>query len=198
VQASTETNAKICEHEEKKLNDETTYRQLVGSLIYLTITRPNISYAIGVLSRYIQSPKKPHLDATRRIFRYVKGTIDYGLLYKRSKDCKLVGYYDADNAGDHEAWGSTTGYVFKFCSGTISWCSKRQPTVSLSTTQAEYRATARAAQKSTRLKLLMEDSHQKIDYPISLHCDNYLIQVKYLSYGELMSLKTSLKPICGA
>ena len=91
MQASTETNAKICEHEEKKLNDETTYRQLVGSLIYLTLTRPDISSAVGVMSRYMQSPKKPHLDATRRILRYVKGTIDYGLLYKRNKDCKLVG-----------------------------------------------------------------------------------------------------------
>ena len=134
--------------------------------MHLTLTRSDISSAVGVMSRYMQSPNKPHLDAIRRILRYVKGTIDYGLLYKRSKDCKLVGYYDANNAGDHETWGSTTGYVFKFFSGIISWCSKRQPTVSLSTTQAEYRAAAGAAQESPWLKLLREDLHQRIDYPI--------------------------------
>ena len=69
---------------------------------------------------------------------------------------------------DHDTWRPTTGYVFKFGSGTISWCSKRQPTVSLSTTEAEYGA----AQENTWLKLLMEDWHQKIEYPIPLHCDN--------------------------
>ena len=58
-----ESNTKICAHEGKKLNDEMTYRQLVGSLIYLTLTRPNISYAVEVMSRYMQNPKKPHLDA---------------------------------------------------------------------------------------------------------------------------------------
>ena len=120
----------------------------------------------------MQSPKKPHLDAARRILRYVKGTIDYGLLYKRSKYCKLVGYCDADYVGDHDTRRSTTKNVFKFGSRTISWCSKRQPTVSLSSTKAKYRAAVGAVQKSTWLKLLMEDLHQKSDYPISLLCDN--------------------------
>ena len=78
------------------------YRQLVGSLIYLTLTRPDISFVVGVVSRYMQNPKKSHLEAVRRILRYVKGTIDYGLLYKNGEDCKLVGYCDADYAGDHD------------------------------------------------------------------------------------------------
>ena len=82
----------------------------------------------------MQSPKKLHLDAARQIFRYVKGTIDYGFLYKRTKDYKLVGYYDADYAGDHDTRRSTTCYVFMFGSGIVPWCSKRQPIVSLSTT----------------------------------------------------------------
>ena len=80
VSTPIEPNAKICAHEGKELEDETMYRQLVG-IIYLTLTRPDISYAVGVLSRYMQNPKKPHLDAARRILRYVKLTIDYGLLY---------------------------------------------------------------------------------------------------------------------
>ncbi|KAE8723067.1 PLAC8 family protein [Hibiscus syriacus] len=97
-----EPNIKMCAHEGKVLEDATMYRQLVGSLIYLTLTRPDISYAVGVMSRYIQNPKKPHLEAVRRILRYVKNTIDYGLLYKKGEDCKLVGYCDADYAGDQQ------------------------------------------------------------------------------------------------
>ncbi|RVW16642.1 Retrovirus-related Pol polyprotein from transposon RE1 [Vitis vinifera] len=121
-----EPNAKMCEHEGKDLKDATMYRQLVGSLLYLTLTGPDISYAVGVMSRYMQNPKKPHLEAVQRILRHVKGTIDYGLLYKKGEDCKLVGYYDADYAGDHDTRKSTTGYVFMLGSRAISWCSKRQ------------------------------------------------------------------------
>ncbi|KAM1907090.1 hypothetical protein ACFX14_026784 [Malus domestica] len=98
ILTSMEPNAKMCAHEGKDLEDATMYRQLVGSLIYLTLTRPDISYAVGVMSRYMQNPKKPHLEAVRRILRYVKSTIDYGLLYKKGEDCKLVGYCDADFA----------------------------------------------------------------------------------------------------
>ncbi|KAE8673443.1 Detected protein of unknown function [Hibiscus syriacus] len=104
-----ELNVKMCAHEGKDLEDATMYRQLVGSLIYLTLTRPDISYAVGVMSRYMQNPKKPHLDAVRRILRYVKSTIDYGLLYNKGEDYKLVGYCDADYAGDHDTRRSTTG-----------------------------------------------------------------------------------------
>ncbi|KAE8660144.1 hypothetical protein F3Y22_tig00116958pilonHSYRG00159 [Hibiscus syriacus] len=167
-----EPNIKMCAHEGKDLEDATMYRQLVGSLIYLTLTRPDISYAVGVMSWYMQNPKKPHLEAVRRILRYVKNTIDYGLLYKKGEDCKLVGYCDADYAGDHDTRRSTTGYVFKLGSGTISWCSKRQSTISLSTTEAEYRAAIMAAQESTWLIQLMNNLYQPVDYAISLYCDN--------------------------
>ncbi|XP_031277886.1 secreted RxLR effector protein 161-like [Pistacia vera] len=120
-----EPNAKICAHEGKDLEDATMYRKLVDSLIYLTLTRPDISYAVNVMSRYMHNPKKPHLEAVRQILRYVKSTIDYGLLYKKGEDCKLVGSCDASYAGDHDTRRSTTRYVFKLGSGTISWCSKR-------------------------------------------------------------------------
>lgn len=83
-----EVNAKICAHEGKDFQDVTMYRQLVGNLIYLTLTRPNISYAVRVASRYMQQPKKSHLDAVRRILRYVKETIDYGLFYKKKMKLK--------------------------------------------------------------------------------------------------------------
>ncbi|KAK3041270.1 hypothetical protein RJ639_001372 [Escallonia herrerae] len=126
----------------------------------------------GMMSRYMQNPKKLHLEAVRGILRYVKGTLDYGIIYKKGGDCKLVGFCDADYAGDHDTRRSTTGYISMLGSGVVSWCSKRQPTVSLSTTEAEYRAATMAAQESTWILQLLEDLHQPIEYPIYLYCDN--------------------------
>ena len=101
------------------------YQQLVGSLIYLTLTRPDISYAVGVVSRYMQNPRKPNWEAIRCILRYVKGTNDYGLLYKKGETCKLVGYCDVDYSGDHDTRHSTTGYMFSLGTIVVSWSSKR-------------------------------------------------------------------------
>ena len=76
------------------------YRHLVESLIYLTLTRPDIFYLVGVVSRYMSNPNKPHLDAVKHILRYIKGTINFGILYKETKYCQVMGYCDADYAGD--------------------------------------------------------------------------------------------------
>ncbi|CAM9003922.1 unnamed protein product [Rhodiola kirilowii] len=97
-----EANVKYCAEEGKELEDVKMYRQLVGSLIYLTITRPDISFAVGVVSLLMQNPRKPHLEAVRRILRYVRGTTNYGLLYKKGVEGKVIGYSDADYAGDHD------------------------------------------------------------------------------------------------
>nr|XP_043611638.1 secreted RxLR effector protein 161-like [Erigeron canadensis] len=167
-----EPHAKICAHEGQDLEDATMYRQLVGSLIYLTLTRPDISFAVGVMSRYMQNPKKSHLEAVRRILIYVKSTLGYCIMFKKGGDCRLVGYCDADYAGDHDTRRSTAGYVFLLASGAISWCSKRQPTVSLSTTEAEYRAAAMAAQEITWIMLLLKELHQTTEYGVPLYCDN--------------------------
>jgi len=102
ISAPMEPNTKICAHERKVLEDATMYRQLVGTIIYLTLTRPDISFVVGVMSRYMQNPKKPHLKAVRRILRYVNNMLDYGIMYKRGGECKLGGYCDVDYAGDHD------------------------------------------------------------------------------------------------
>ena len=93
-------NVRLQEDKWNDMEDVTMYRQQVGSLIYLTLIRPDILYVVGVVSRYMSNPKKPHLDAVRRILRYVKGTINFGILYKKTNDCQVMGYYDADYAGD--------------------------------------------------------------------------------------------------
>ena len=85
-----EINARYCSTEGKNLDDTTMYRQLVGSLIYLTLVRSNITYAVRIVSRFMQNPKETHLEAMRRILRYIKGTIDYGLLYKKEKTCTMT------------------------------------------------------------------------------------------------------------
>ena len=87
----------------------------------------------------MSNPNKPHVDAVKRILGYVKGTINFGILYKKTNDCQVMGYCDADYAGDCDTRRSTTGYFFSLGTGAISWCSKKQPTVALSSTEAEYR-----------------------------------------------------------
>ncbi|KAL0452911.1 UNVERIFIED_CONTAM: Retrovirus-related Pol polyprotein from transposon TNT 1-94 [Sesamum latifolium] len=149
ISTPVEPHAKMCAHEGQDLEDATMYQKLVGSLIYLILTRPDISFAVGVMSRYMKNPKKSHLVVVCLILRYVKGTLGYGIIFKKGEDYKLVGYCDADYAGDHDTRRSTTSYVFMLWSGAVSWYSKRQSTVSLSTTEAEYRATAMAAQEIT-------------------------------------------------
>ncbi|KAK2978981.1 hypothetical protein RJ640_017545 [Escallonia rubra] len=171
IETPMEVNANLHMDEGEDIKDPTKYRQLIGSLIYLTLTRPDIAQAVGMVSRFMQAPKKPHLEAARRILKYLQGTIDFGIMYRRG-GYKINGFCDADYAGDKSTRRSTTGYCFNLGSGAISWCSKRQPTVSLSTTEAKYRAAAMAAQESTWLAMLFKELHQHVDCPITLHCDS--------------------------
>ena len=91
------------------------------------------------------------METVREILRYMKSTIDYGLLYKEGESCKLTAYCNADYAKDHDIRRSTTRYIFKIRSEVVSWCSKRQPIVSLSTTKPKYRVAAMLAHESTWL-----------------------------------------------
>lgn len=115
VSTPMEINAKLCSKEGKDLEDATMYQQLVGSLIYLTLTQPDITYAVGIVNWYMQKPKKPHLEAIRRIVRYVNGTIDFSLLYKKGKACKVIGYCDFNYMGDHD----TGGRLLDTCLGLV-------------------------------------------------------------------------------
>jgi len=144
----------------------------VGSLIYLILTKLDITYAVSVVSRYMKNPKKPHLEVVRRILRYIKGTLDYCLYYKKDDKFELVGYCDTDFAGDHDTRRSTIDYMFSLGLVAVSWCSKRQPTVSLSSTETEYHAAAMAAQECTWLIQLLKDLHKSTNDSAMLKCDN--------------------------
>lgn len=114
--------------------DSTSFKQLVGSLRYLTVTRPDLIYSVNLVSRYMENPTEQHMLAAKRILRYLQGTIGFGIQYKHVGEEKLVGYVDNDYAGDEDDRKSTSGYAFMFGRGTVSWASKKQPIVTLSTT----------------------------------------------------------------
>ena len=167
-----EVNGKLTQDGGELIDDVTMYRCMVGSLIYMTITRPDLSYAVGLVSQFMQSPRKPHLDSVRRIMRYVKSTIQYGLFYAYGSDLHLSGYTDADWAGSPYDRRSTSGYSFTLGSGAVSWSSKKQPTVALSSTEAEYRGAALAACEIDWLCTLLHSLDIVVDYAVVLYCDN--------------------------
>lgn len=148
------------------------YQKILGSLIYLTLTRPDISFIVGVLSRFMQNPRKPHLEVVHRVLKYIKSTLNNGILFKADKYFMLRSYCDADYAGDFDTRRSTTWYIFMLGQIPISRISKRQPTVSLSTKEVEYRAATMAAHECVWLKQLLENLNQEVNYNIPLYCNN--------------------------
>jgi hypothetical protein len=136
-----EVGLKLYGHDESKSVDITLYRQLVGSLIYLTTTRPDISFAVSIVSRFMSNPKEIHWKEAMRILRYLHSTIGYGLIYRSTEDFRLIGYTDSDWVGCMDDRKSTSRYSFSMGSAAVAWSTKKQPTVSLSTTEAEYKAT---------------------------------------------------------
>lgn len=147
------------------------YSSAVGSLMYAMVcTRPDIAHAVGVVSRFLSNPAKSHWEAVKWIFRYLRGTSKLCLTFGRCK-CYLAGYTDADMAGDLDSRKSTSGYIFTFSGGAISWQSRLQKCVSLSTTEAEYVAATEAGKEMLWLKrFLQELGIQQEEYIIS--CDS--------------------------
>eukprot|EP00253_Pinus_taeda_P034760 PITA_34760 len=114
------TKLKLTSIEGKEFEDATKYRQLVGSLNYLTTTRPDISFVVGILSKSMQKPCEGHWSAAKRVLRYLKGTQDFGIKYTQVDDFSLIGYSDSDFDGDKETRVSTSGYAMSLGSGVVS------------------------------------------------------------------------------
>jgi len=135
------------------------YRKVIGSLNHLvTYTRPDLAYSISCLSRHLQNPSKDHETAAKRVLRYLNGTLQYGITFQHcSTEPTAFGYSDSDWAGDAGTRKSTTGYAFFVVGGLVSWKSKLQSIVTLSSTEAEYAALAEALREASRLRGLLTE-----------------------------------------
>ena len=153
--------------------DPTQFKSMVGGLRYLVHTRPDIAYAVGIVSRYMERPTTLHFNAAKRILRYVKGTINFGLVYTKGRgNYLLAGFSDSDLAGSVEDRRSTGGMVFYLDESLITWISQKQRCVALSSCEAEFMAaTAAACQAIWLQRVLKQISDVKVG-PVTLYIDN--------------------------
>ncbi|KAK2440388.1 putative mitochondrial protein [Trifolium repens] len=170
-----ETNLKLEKNVDEDAVDPTLFKQIVGSLRYLCNSRPDICFAVGLISRFMEDPRQSHMKAAIRVLKYVAGTQDFGIFFpKTAKNEKLeiMCYSDADWCGDKMDRRSTTGYFFKFLKAPVAWCSKKQPVVALSSCEAEYIAGAYAACQAVWINSVLRELQIDVKKPITLQIDN--------------------------
>ncbi|XP_042041415.1 uncharacterized mitochondrial protein AtMg00810-like [Salvia splendens] len=158
--------------ENARLADRGRYQRLVGKLIYLSHTRPDIAYAVGVVSQFMHAPQEEHWDAALRIVRYLKGTADHGLLFEKHGNLEIHGFTDADWAGNPNDRKSTAGY-FTFIGGNlVTWRSKKQKVVALSSAEAEFRGIKSGLTELLWLRRIMKELGLDSSKTCKLFCDN--------------------------
>ncbi|GJY30803.1 retrovirus-related pol polyprotein from transposon TNT 1-94 [Tanacetum coccineum] len=165
------SDTKLTKDEECESVDSTKYRGMIGSLLYLTVSRPDIMFSVCLCARFQEAPKTSHLEAVKRIFRYIKGTMHLGLWYPKRTGIETVVYADSDHAGDYVDRKSTSGIcTFMGCCLT-SWFSKKQTALAISTTEAEYVSAGKACQQALWMKQDLIDCDVRLD-DVSIMCDN--------------------------
>ncbi|KAJ9543905.1 hypothetical protein OSB04_023612 [Centaurea solstitialis] len=183
-----DTNSKLSSNDGTLLDNPTEYRQLVGALPYLTIARPDISYAVQQVCMHMHAPRTSYMNALKRILRYVRGTITYGLTFHSSSTNSLVAYTDADWAECPDTRRSTSGYCIYLGDNLLSWSSKRQPTISRSSAEAEYRAVANVVSETCRLRNLLCDLFHPPSKATLVYYDN--VSAMYLSTNPVQHQRT--------
>ncbi|XP_068319696.1 secreted RxLR effector protein 161-like [Pyrus communis] len=134
--------------------------------------KPFKSHKYAPISRFVERPTELHLKAAKRVLRYLKGTVNFGLVYKKGGEEELFGYTDSDYAGDQDDRKSTSGYVFMLSSGAVFWSLKKQPMVTLSTTEAEFIAAASSACKAVWLRRILRQLNHDSHKFTTISCDN--------------------------
>ncbi|RDX93243.1 hypothetical protein CR513_24525, partial [Mucuna pruriens] len=163
--------------EDFKKEDRTLFKSIVGSLRYLTSTRPDIMYVVDVVFRFMEAPTSTHMKATKRILCYLKSTLDFGLFYSSSNEFKLVEFCDSDFAGDVDDRKSTTGFVFFMGGCAFTWNSKKQAIVTLSTCEAEYVAATSCTCQAIWLRRLLKEFNMNQEESTKIHIDNKSAQI---------------------
>ncbi|KAJ9561968.1 hypothetical protein OSB04_007128 [Centaurea solstitialis] len=172
VDTPIETNHKLTIHPDQVPTNKERYQRLVGKLIYLSHTRPDIAYAVSVVSRFMHAPSKDHMEAAYRILRYLKASPGKGLFFGKNQSNQVTGYTDADWSGDRMDGKSTSGY-FTFVGGNlVTWRSKKQKVVARSSAEAEYRGMVHGVCELIWIKRILRDLGIDHPDPLSLRCDN--------------------------
>ncbi|KAG9454272.1 hypothetical protein H6P81_007176 [Aristolochia fimbriata] len=148
---------RICRDENGTLADPTLYRSMIGSFLYLTASRPDIYYSVGLCARFQSAPKESHVKSVKKIIRYVKNTINLGIWYAVNTSNALAGYSDADWAGDTDDRKSTSGGCFYLGTNLVSWYSKKQNSISLSIAEAKYIAAGSCCAQLLWMKQMLSD-----------------------------------------
>eukprot|EP00253_Pinus_taeda_P022479 PITA_22479 len=187
------TGCNLSANDESEAVRQPTYRSMIGSLLYLTGTRPDIMHAVGIVGRFQENPKETHLQAVKRIFKYLQGTQHYGLWYPRDTDLTLHAYTDADWAGSVDDRKSTSGGALFMGSRLLSSFSKKQSSISLSTAEAEYVAAASCCTQLPWMMQTLQDFQITCTPPISILCDN--TSAISISKNPIMHSKTKHIPI---
>ena len=167
-----ETNIKFLPQDGSLLKGPTPYRQLVSSLVYLTITRPDIAYVVHLVSQFMAASHTTHFAAVLHILRYIKGTLFQGLHFPFNSPLELKASSDSYWTRDSTDWCSTAGYYFFLGDSLISWHSKKQTVTARSSNEAEYQALADTTSKLVWLQWLLEDMGAHQLKPTTLYCDN--------------------------
>lgn len=152
-----DSNLKLSRDDGSLLANPTSYRRLIGRLLYLTITIPDITYSVQVLSQFMSTPRQPHLDAATRILWYLKNAPGQGLFYPAACDLQLKAFCDSDWAGCIDSRKSTTGFCIFLGDSLVSWKSKKQSTVSRSSAEVEYRRMASTSCELVWILVLLRD-----------------------------------------
>ena len=166
------TNWKKLHASETELVDPTLYRQLIGSLMYLVNTRPDICFAVNSLSQFMVEPRRVHWVAAKHVLRYLQGTLDYGLDYRQGDGVRLAGYTDSDWAGCASDRKSTSRRCFGLGSAVVSWFSRKQKSVALSLSEAEYMAASQASCEAIWLRKMLVGLFGQRLRPTVIYCDN--------------------------